>query len=88
MGTTLSRTEFGGNVFPPEVADFIADSIIGGAPFTQTLTRRPSRGNLAIPVVNAVSGQGWVAEGADIPDVDLTTGSEGSPSRSSAASSC
>lgn len=76
MATTISRTEFGGNVFPPEVADFIADSIIGGAPFTQTLTRRPSRGNLAIPVVNAVTGQGWVAEGADIPDVDLTTGSE------------
>jgi HK97 family phage major capsid protein len=72
----ISRASFNGNIFPPEVADFIASAIIGGSPFASTLTRRPARGNLAIPTVNAVTGQGWVAEGADLPDVSLDTGSE------------
>jgi HK97 family phage major capsid protein len=72
----ISRTSFDGNAFPPEVADFIASAIITGSPFASTLTRRPARGNLAIPTVNAVTGQGWVAEGADLPDISLDTGSE------------
>jgi HK97 family phage major capsid protein len=72
----LSRASFSGAPFPNDVADFIASAIIGGSPFASTLTRRPSRGNLAIPAVNAVTGQGWVAEGADLPDISLDTGSE------------
>jgi HK97 family phage major capsid protein len=72
----LSRTSFNGSHVPDDVADFIASAIIGGSPFASTLTRRPARGNLAIPTVNAVTGQGWVAEGADLPDVSLDTGSE------------
>lgn len=72
----ISRASFNGNVFPPEFADFIASAIIGGSPFASTLTRRPARGNLAIPTVNAVTGQGWVDEGQDLPDVSLDTGSE------------
>jgi HK97 family phage major capsid protein len=72
----ISRSSFNGDTFPPEVADFIASAIIGGSPFASTLTRRPARGNLAIPTVEAVTGQGWVAEGADLPDISLATGSE------------
>lgn len=72
----ISRTSFNGAAFPDDVADFIASAIIGGSPFASTLTRRPSRGNLAIPTINGVSGQGWVAEGADLPDISLDTGSE------------
>ena len=49
---------------------------MGGSPFAQTLTRRPSRGNLAIPTISTVTGQGWVAEGADLPNVSLDTDSE------------
>ncbi len=73
---TPSRAPTSAGTLPPEVAAFVADAIVGGAPFTATLTRRPSRGNLAIPVVQSLTGQGWVAEGADIPDVEMTTGSE------------
>jgi HK97 family phage major capsid protein len=72
----LTRSSFNGTHVPDDVADFIASAIIGGSPFASTLTRRPARGNLAIPTVNAVTGQGWVAEGADLPDVSLDTGSE------------
>jgi len=72
----ISRASFDGAHVPNDVAEFIASAIIGGSPFASTLTRRPSRGNLAIPTVNAVTGQGWVAEGADLPDISLATGSE------------
>jgi len=72
----INRSSFDGTHVPNGVADFIASAIIGGSPFASTLTRRPARGNLAIPTVNAVSGQGWVAEGADLPDISLDTGSE------------
>lgn len=72
----ISRSSFNGSAFPNDVADFIASAIIGGSPFASTLTRRPARGNLAIPTVNAVTGQGWVAEGDDLPDISLDTGSE------------
>lgn len=72
----ISRASFDGNAFPPEVADFIASAIIGGSPFASTLTRRPARGNLAIPTIEAITGQGWVAEGADLPDISMDTGSE------------
>lgn len=72
----LTRASFDGTHVPDDVADFIASAIIGGSPFARTLTRRPARGNLAIPTINAVTGQGWVAEGQDLPDVSLDTGSE------------
>ncbi len=72
----ISRASFNGTHVPQDVAEFIASAIIGGSPFASTLTRRPARGNLAIPTINAVTGQGWVAEGADLPDISLDTGSE------------
>ena len=62
--------------FPPDVADFVAEAIITGSPFANSLTRRPSRGDLVIPVINSVTGQAWVLEGADLPSVTVGDASE------------
>ncbi len=76
MAVLVSTASFGGAAAPPEVVRFISEAIIGGSPFANSITRHPTRGTAVFPTVTSVTGQTWVAEGADLPDLDVGTGAE------------
>ena len=67
----LASNSFDGFVARDELATFVANAAVTGAPFARALTPLPtSRGGVAIPRANP-TGFGWVGEGGLIPDVDV-----------------
>ncbi|MGH8867926.1 MAG: phage major capsid protein [Actinomycetes bacterium] len=71
MAVNLTRADFEGTLWPPELMEMALNAIVGGAPFSASLTRRgTSSSKVAFPLVDP-DGADWVAEGAALPDVTL-----------------
>lgn len=67
----LDSDNFAGFTARDQLATFIANAAVTGAPFARSLTPLPTeRGGVAIPRANP-TGFDWVGEGGLIPDVDL-----------------
>ncbi|CAN5439734.1 hypothetical protein BH10ACT2_BH10ACT2_08380 [soil metagenome] len=67
----VTTDSFDGFVCRDELATFVANAAVGGAPFARALTPLPTtRGGVAFPVVSPDSF-GWVSEGGAIPEVNL-----------------
>jgi HK97 family phage major capsid protein len=71
MAVNVTRASFDGSLWPPELRDLALKTIIGGAPFADSITRTPTgTGSVVYPLIDP-TGAGWVAEGAPLPDVNL-----------------
>ncbi|MBI4882897.1 MAG: phage major capsid protein [Actinobacteria bacterium] len=67
----VTTESFDGFTCRDDLATFVANAAVGGAPFARSLTPLPTeRGGVAFPTV-APDGFDWVSEGAPIPEVDL-----------------
>lgn len=58
-------------ITPPEVIAEIINALLGGAPFANSLTRRPTSANSTTWPVVSPQGMDWVHEGQPLPTVNL-----------------
>lgn len=66
----VTRSDFGGALAPPAIANAIANTLVGGSPFANALTPMPTdRGAVAFGVAGP-QGAGWTGEGQPIPLID------------------
>jgi HK97 family phage major capsid protein len=73
---STSSTSFDGFTCRDELATFIANAAVTGAPFARSLTPLPTtRGSVAFPTA-APDGFDWVAENGPIPAIDLNDGAD------------
>ena len=71
-GNRTDRTDFGGELWQPEVVAYMLNTLLSGSPFANALSRYPTgRGAVAFPTAAPEAGD-WVAEGAPIPKKQLS----------------
>lgn len=66
----LTRSDFGGSIFPSDVTRSIIAAGLSGAPFFDTLSRRITTRREVVFGTAAPSGFAWTGELADLPDLD------------------
>ena len=67
----VTRAEWGGAPFPPDVQQWLLNKLLTGSPFANALTRQPtSRGVVVWPLVSP-DGAAWVGEAQNIPLANL-----------------
>jgi hypothetical protein len=71
VAVNVTRASFGGSLWPPDLTALALKTIVGGAPFADSLNRTPTgTGQVVFPLIDP-DGADWVAEGAPLPDVNL-----------------
>jgi HK97 family phage major capsid protein len=72
----ITTASFDAALFQSEVAGFIVNELVSGAPFTNRLTPLVTDRNGVVIGRAAPTGFGWIAEGQTIPTVDLNDSSD------------
>jgi HK97 family phage major capsid protein len=72
----ITTASFDAALFQSEVAGFIVNELVAGAPFTNRLTPLVTDRNGVVIGRAAPTGFGWVAEGQTLPTVDLGDSSD------------
>lgn len=65
----VSLASFADYLAPPQVADSIAQALVGGSPFADALTPITASSGRFVWPISGPSGAGWTLEGAPIPVV-------------------